>query len=104
MSSFNISLLIQHADSRSETTIPYKTYDYINIGNPILALTNNDELSHLLSENNHIVVDVNNVILIKNTIIKILNSYEDFKDNINPLAINIISQTEEILKRNSIHG
>lgn len=32
-SSFDVSLLIQHSDSRSEATIPYKTYDYINIGN-----------------------------------------------------------------------
>lgn len=71
-SGFDISLLIQHADSRSEGTIPYKTYDYINISNPILALTNSDELSSLLKDNGHIAVDVNDVELIKQTILYLI--------------------------------
>lgn len=96
-SSFNVSLLIQHADSRSEATIPYKTYDYINIGNPILALTNSDELSSLLTSNGHIAVDVNDIKLIKQTLLKLINNYLAIKQNIKPLAIDIIKQTEEIL-------
>lgn len=44
-------LLVQHADSRSEETIPYKTYDYLNLGVPIFGLTNNPELDSLISEN-----------------------------------------------------
>lgn len=41
-------LLVQHADSRSRETIPYKFYDYLNIGLPLLGLTNNDELQQLI--------------------------------------------------------
>jgi hypothetical protein len=41
-------LLVQHADSRSEETIPYKTYDYLNLGIPIFGLLNNSELLELL--------------------------------------------------------
>ena len=42
-------LLVQHSDSRSEETIPYKTYDYLNLGLPILGLINNQELEQILS-------------------------------------------------------
>jgi len=41
-------LLVQHSDSRSEETIPYKTYDYLNLRIPILGLLNNAELVQLL--------------------------------------------------------
>ncbi len=41
-------LLVQHADSRSRETIPYKFYDYLNIGLPLLGLTKNDELRQLI--------------------------------------------------------
>ncbi|MCT7581814.1 hypothetical protein [Aliarcobacter butzleri] len=96
-SSFDISLLVQHTDSRSEATIPYKTYDYINIGNPILALTNSDELSGLLRENGHISVDVNDVNIIKETLVNLISNYQNIKKEINPLAIDIIKQTKKIL-------
>jgi hypothetical protein len=43
-------LLIQHSDSRSEETIPYKTYDYLNIGVPIFGLTNNTELDKMIED------------------------------------------------------
>ncbi|WP_421856342.1 hypothetical protein [Marinomonas sp.] len=98
-STYMVSLLIQHSDSRSEATIPYKTYDYINIGNPILALTNSDELSDLLRKNNHVVADVKQVTLIKKTLVDLLQNYNEFKANINPLAVDIISQTILILDR-----
>ena len=41
-------LLVQHSDSRSQETIPYKTYDYFNLGIPIVALINNSELAKLI--------------------------------------------------------
>ena len=41
-------LLVQHSDSRSEETIPYKTYDYLNLGAPIFGLINNPELAEIL--------------------------------------------------------
>lgn len=62
-------LLVQHIDSRSEETIPYKTYDYLNLGVPILALTNNDELNNLILDsggyiaNSGIKSEIENAIL-----------------------------------------
>lgn len=41
-------MLIQHIDERSRETIPYKTYDYLNLGLPIFGLLNNDELRLLI--------------------------------------------------------
>jgi hypothetical protein len=41
-------MLIQHTDERSRETIPYKTYDYLNLRLPVLGLLNNDELGALV--------------------------------------------------------
>ena len=41
-------LLIQHTDERSRETIPYKTYDYLNLEMPVFGLLNNDELKALI--------------------------------------------------------
>ncbi len=41
-------MLVQHADERSRETIPYKTYDYLNLGLPVFGLLNNDELRALI--------------------------------------------------------
>ena len=41
-------MLVQHADERSRETIPYKTYDYLNLGLPVFGLLNNDELQALI--------------------------------------------------------
>jgi len=45
-------MLIQHTDERSRETIPYKTYDYLNLGLPVLGLLNNDELRALIEVHN----------------------------------------------------
>ena len=70
---FDMSLLIQHSDKRSIATIPYKTYDYLNISNPIMALTNNKELSNLLAKFGHYSANVNDVDQIAELLMKILN-------------------------------
>lgn len=41
-------LLVQHADSRSLETIPFKTYDYVNLQIPIFGIVNNPELETFL--------------------------------------------------------
>lgn len=41
-------MVVQHTDERSRETIPYKTYDYLNLGLPVFGLLNNDELSVLI--------------------------------------------------------
>jgi hypothetical protein len=43
-------LLVQHSDSRSQETIPYKTYDYLNLGMPVIGIVDNPELRSLLGE------------------------------------------------------
>jgi len=97
-SSFMVSLLVQHSDSRSNATIPYKTYDYINISNPILALTNSHELHEMLTSSGHISVNINNIANIKLALLNLLSNYENCKKNVNPLAIDILKQTADILK------
>ncbi len=41
-------MLVQHKDERSKETIPYKTYDYLNLGLPVFGLINNDELRAMI--------------------------------------------------------
>lgn len=96
-STYMVSLLVQHADSRSNATIPYKTYDYFNIGNPILGLTNSDELFELLSSNGHIPVQVLEIENIKSALLELLKNYEKYKARVSPFAIDIKVQTDEIL-------
>ena len=74
---FDMSLLIQHSDERSAATIPYKTYDYLNISNPIIALTNNEELSNLLDQLGHYSANVNNIDQIAELLLKIVNGTID---------------------------
>jgi hypothetical protein len=54
-----IPLLIQHDDVRSEETIPYKTYDYLNSGRVIFGVLYSSELYHLLYEDGHLVSNAN---------------------------------------------
>lgn len=93
----HISLLVQHADNRSQTTIPYKTYDYINIKNPILGLTNSTELSCLLRDNGHMAVDINDIEAIKAVLLDLVNNYDVFLKNSQEIKIDIVAQTKEIL-------
>jgi len=44
----DILLLVQHTDNRSAETIPYKTYDYLNLDKPVLALGTSVELRQMI--------------------------------------------------------
>ena len=57
----DVTLLIQNSDERSKVTIPYKTYDYLNLGNGLLALLNSDELTELLLRCGHIAAPLSDV-------------------------------------------
>ena len=70
----DIMLLIQNADDRSRVTIPYKTYDYLNLKNSTLALLNSEELTALILSHGHIAVDLQDMQGIKNGIKQIMNS------------------------------
>lgn len=50
------NLLIQNTDNRSMTTIPYKTYDYLNLGNSVILLHNNSELDDLVKNHGHVSI------------------------------------------------
>jgi hypothetical protein len=55
-------LLLQHTDSRSVETIPYKLYDYLNLNLPIVGLINNSEIGQILSSTGMpLIADVNDV-------------------------------------------
>lgn len=45
----DLLLVVQHSDSRSHETIPFKTYDCLQLGKPIFALSANSELDGLVS-------------------------------------------------------
>lgn len=61
-------LLIQHSDSRSEETIPYKTYDYLNSGRAIFGILYSDELFSLLNDGVNLVSNNDNNRLVENII------------------------------------
>ena len=88
-------LLVQHADSRSEETIPYKTYDYLNIGIPILGLLNNDELTRLLTERGHMVASSLSIKSIKRSLSSLAKQAEINKGN---RSLNIKKQFMDVLK------
>ena len=67
----NVSLLIQHNDNRSNVTIPYKTYDYLNIENHILALLNSDELTKLITHYGHTAIAIEDVLHISKYLLDI---------------------------------
>jgi hypothetical protein len=67
-------LLIQHADSRSHETIPYKTFDYFNLSKPIFAVINNQELVDMLDPKYDFISDSTSVESIQSSLIKFLDS------------------------------
>ncbi len=69
-------MLIQHADSRSNETIPYKTFDYLNLGKLIFGVINNPELNELLDSNSHFLADATSVESIQATLKQFLEYFE----------------------------
>jgi hypothetical protein len=83
-SSADFLFLLQHTDSRSYETIPYKLYDYLNLGIPIIALINNSEISEILTNcRDSLMADVNDVKSIQVLIqqLKIIDLAEVDKDS-----------------------
>lgn len=68
-------LLVQHSDTRSEETIPHKTYDYLNIGVPVFGLTNNPELDRLIEANEGFSASNRSLTDIKKVLLSALESY-----------------------------
>jgi len=71
----DLLLLIQNEDDRSQVTIPYKTYDYLNLGRVVLGLTNNPELDEILKKSGHISCPVSDVDSICDNLIEFVRNY-----------------------------
>lgn len=64
-------LLVQHADSRSLETIPYKFYDYVNTGKPVFLLHNNLELRNLVQSYGGLAAGINDPQAIENALLQL---------------------------------
>jgi len=73
----DILLLVQHADSRSRETIPFKTYDYLNLGSPVFAIALNPEIADLLTPGANYISDARSVRSIRENLEQFLNQFED---------------------------
>lgn len=74
---YDYLLLIQNNDSRSKLTIPYKTYDYLNLNKPIFSLIQNNELKNILKVNGHLTASTSDQTEVNQNLRNIfLNKYE----------------------------
>jgi glycosyltransferase involved in cell wall biosynthesis len=90
-------LLLQHQDDRSLETIPYKTYDYLNLELPILGVTNNPELDELIQNYGGIVADANSVSSIENALIKLISGPKNPKQENSWQVLDIKQQFIKLL-------
>ena len=70
-------LLVQHKDSRSSETIPYKLYDYLNLGIPVMGLVDNPELESLILDSGGLTANPNSKSEIKIAIRRLLSKDSD---------------------------
>ena len=73
-STADILLLIQHMDSRSRETIPFKLYDYLNLRLPILGLIDNSEIDQILLKHKAFLSSVSDIESIKSAISSCITS------------------------------
>ena len=91
-------LLIQNNDARSNVTIPYKTYDYLNLDIPILALTNSEEIKKLLVDHDHSTVAVGDVNSISEKLITLFEPSGIEKDTAHNQSLDAIKQAQAFLE------
>jgi len=94
---YDLLLLIQHIDNRSKLTIPYKTWDYLNLQKPILALLNNNELKDFLDLLGHYTCDVNNVDTIMDAILRFIDDFKNDRIHIKQNPYDISKQVMELI-------
>ncbi|MDC3019811.1 hypothetical protein OAZ97_01870 [Prochlorococcus sp. AH-736-E15] len=78
-------LLVQHTDDRSQETIPYKFYDYMNLGKPIFGLLNNPELTQMIQDYGGITSKSYDLISVKLALkksIKLFNESKLYRSNL----------------------
>ena len=98
-SGFDALLVVQHLDSRSLHTVPYKVFDYLNLGLPIISLSKTDEISRIVTLRGGRVFDAktDNVASIQTAVMGLVNfKLEDLESKrirpVNPPAGRILFQ------------
>ena len=91
----DVTLLIQNSDERSKVTIPYKTYDYLNLGTRLLALLNSEELTDLLVNCGHVAVPLNDIDLIACRLEELIELCDE--SSCSNVAINAVDSARELL-------
>lgn len=76
----DVLLLVQHSDSRSQETIPYKTYDYLNLNKRIFGIILNDEISFILNHEAHFLADATSILSIRQKLELFLSQIEKFQN------------------------
>jgi hypothetical protein len=92
-------LLIQHNDSRSDETVPFKIYDYLNSMSPIFALIRNPELEHLLEQDGCFVARLGDV---REKQIEAFSHYLNRIESARPIRrpqLTTAKQLEEVLRQ-----
>jgi hypothetical protein len=92
-------LLIQHNDSRSDETVPFKIYDYLNSMRPIFALIRNPELEHLLEQDGCFVARLGDV---REKQIEAFSHYLNRIESARPIRrpqLTTAKQLEEVLRQ-----
>ena len=85
-------LLVQHSDSRSEETIPYKFYDYLNLGLPVFGIVKSKELKELLIGAGGYACEQGDAESAKREIIRMLRDFEIGAEAGLSLKIDIVEQ------------
>lgn len=96
----DVLLLLQHTStfSKGNETIPYKFYDYLNLGLPILGIVSNPELKSMLVDMGHEVADPDDVDSIAYAINKLLIAEKKEYDAADPnFAIDAFGHVAKML-------
>jgi len=93
-------LLVQHSDSRSRETIPFKFYDYLNVKRPIFLLHNNEELAQIVLYSGGYAAKVDDVAEIQIELRRALVDYKtgQFRLNQSPLSIDAEKSFDELFR------
>jgi len=98
-SNMDALIIVQHTDNRSQETIPYKVYDYLNLNMPIIGIINNTELKDILASNNSIIADTNSISSIMLSIKELVNRIDSKSHvNFNRVDFDISVQFNSIFK------
>lgn len=90
-------LLIQHTDSRSRETIPYKTYDYLNLELPIIGILNNPELAELCVRAGGVAASATSVNEIEQALWRVIQSASPDRSGADDLVGSMEKQLLELL-------